>query len=272
MESVAFNLNSTTTARWYAAQLDVGKGRRRQYLRVLDHSLRRSPELPDRNRISTLAGVRTPSTLYSNFGPSAQTALINQHSEEMRFGTPGDVVQSLVIETKVYNHWRYREAWLAELSSTRPDDRGFASETLVRVLVTWAVANPDLAKLLHHSPPLSVIEDLLKICGTGEDVLALAGRVNRLLTRVVRTALRSDQPSSNAVLDLVRDELTALVNNESRDLPGSLPRELTDSVGAALIDLEYNLPRLPEKDRKMVADELRPLIAHVLDLLGEADA
>ncbi|MGC5321169.1 hypothetical protein ACPXB5_20800 [Micromonospora arida] len=270
MSSLTQKLSNTKTAQWYAAQLGPGRpGRRRTYVHALHTAVNESPTATlSRDAIVAAVGGRTSSTLYSLVGQSSRASLLNQHGDDLRRTQRyGEVVDGLVIETKVWSHWRFREGWLDELVRLDSEDSKLAAETLIRVLVTWATRNPHLAVMLECAPPLSAVEDLLVICGGNA---RLAEQVAAVLTQVVTLALDPAEPSSSAVLDMVRDKLNELLAGPRP--PVELALELADRVTEALADLEYHLPALSPEQRRNMHDEVRPQLITLLRSLEEHDA
>jgi hypothetical protein len=227
----------------------------------------------ERDEVTTVAGEKSPSTLYLLVSGRAKGSLRERWPEAFALAERAqgadrrwDVVDNLAVETKVWSFWGHRAGWLEELDAAPSDDRRFAAETLVRVLAVWADGNRPIAAYLGHLPPASAVADLC---------LILPGavpreRVMRFLTTVVETALGPLGGSPSSVLNTVHDTLMDLGFWRSPSYLDELLERSVESVD----EIGYLLSRLVERDRRRVVTVLAPQLAElqrVLDKLDEED-
>ncbi|MDI1462845.1 hypothetical protein QEZ54_17860 [Catellatospora sp. KI3] len=255
-------LASTSTANWYTKQLAPGRTRA-LHIRALAVHIATTGLVP-LHRDEVLASVSLPqSTLYHQFGPSADTSLLHACRDDIgRSQQPGpfQIGMGLVAEAKVWSYWPFRQGWLFELSRTNHHDRRLAAETLVRVTASWAQGHPALATALGAAPPIAVIEDLLVICADD----SLVPRITSLLGEVVRRAVDPLGLSALAVLNGVRGELFALLDGEAIDSTPSVAALINES----LAHLACRLGDMPEDERDRLQHQLSPQLRLLLDLLG----
>jgi hypothetical protein len=184
------DLDDTVIARWYrTARFRPDPARREsggvlqrtnwqtrtRYYETLVGLLDISDDAADglaRETLTAAAGQRRPSTLYYLVSPKSAGSLAGTlltaprpRLYERRRGE--GAVDLLIIETKVWSYWPYREGWLTALDDLAITDRWLAAASLVRVLADWAMQTPSLATAAAFAPPVAAVEDLLLLADGG---------------------------------------------------------------------------------------------------------
>jgi hypothetical protein len=211
--------------------------------------------LPDRAAVVAAAGHGATSTLYHLVGPTAGSSLLVQlavDARDVRATQPyRDVVGNLTAEAKVWSFWHRRAGWLDELEHAEQPDRVAAAESLVGVLAGWAAAEPRLAAVVRHEPPVAAVEDLC-VVGRGRFPAVTA---HDLLTRVVALALEPGGTSTGGVLDAVHGDLVPLF---------AADRPAPDDPAAYAADLVTELRRVGPD---LAADARASLLGAVTEAL-----
>lgn len=263
MADLVSQLGGTFTARWQ--ERTGGRGKRSTYYKALLDSLDElSPGVPfptgreGRELLTGRVDVRSPSSLYRALGNDGDLALEQRFSPLLP--AKGDIVEKLVVETKIITYWPYRTGWLRGLRQTNPDKARFAATTMIQVVAEWAAANPRLAAERECAPPLAAAEDL---CTIVDGPLALE-EAAKLLASAVRYATGPSAATSPETVDLVYDDLMRLGFERSEQIDAAVRRLIEP-----LAEVQYLINRVPTQARRPLKDLLAPHFTAIMRLVEE---
>ncbi|RKS77156.1 hypothetical protein BZB76_2531 [Actinomadura pelletieri DSM 43383] len=204
--------------------------------------------------LKRLTGHGGEGALYRTFRESEQS-LANLLGREMDGEFGGGAPELVITEMKVWSHWPYRRGWLEALETSAPLSRRFAAETLVRVLVEWAMHNPRAAQVLECLPPPSVVEDLCVISGRQVS----PRQAVEVLRHAVKSAIELEGAPALEVLNVVHEDLMRAFATGHL----SYVDELAGITRNLMEEIEYLWPRLGAAERERLAKGLRPMVAEL---------
>ncbi|WP_101830393.1 hypothetical protein [Frankia canadensis] len=161
-------------------------------------------------------------------------------------------------EVKVWTYWPCRDGWLEVLAGLDDPVRRTAAESLVLMVAEWASRNRAVAACHGFAPPLAAVEDLLVV---SRSQLNPSDAVE-LLTTVTRRALQDHGRGPADLLNVVHDSLMGL----AFDAGDGLTHAMGDLV-ASVSTLARLVPTIPPPRRALLADELGPTFADLMELL-----
>ena len=238
MASVTDEIKSTIAASWRQSLEggtstwadDEGKlhwQTKIKYYRATAELLRDAPDALTWDKIVERAnGSR--SNFYQVTGSRAPHALLRKYQSAQRsysadiadlYRRPS-AVQQLVDETKVWTHWGYRAGWIVQLEQARDVTRKAAAESLVRVLVEWAVYHPETAGALDSSPPMSAVEDMVLIWGDP----ASAAAAHDVVRKVIQSGLSPLGTTANGVVKSIAEQLNRRLSHHGVPEPDPVAR------------------------------------------------
>lgn len=222
MPCVADELTKTIAASWRSGLEGVPSGNEdsgRVHWQTKTNYYRATAELlqePDtkltwQNIVRSVRPEGNRGTFYRVIGSNAAHPLLGAYRSAKR-GYAADItelydripaVQQLVDETKVWTYWGYREGWVTQLELTADVTRRAAAESLVRVVMDWAMRYPQIASALDCSPPMSAAEDMVVIWDGNDAAIDAHG----LLVDVIRSGLGPLGTTANGVLKSITEQL-----------------------------------------------------------------
>lgn len=216
-----------------------------------------------RERVVDKAGLKSASSLYKVLreggvkSPSVMVIFEPPWQPEMQ---QPDIVDQLILETKIWDYWPHRRGWLNGLAGI--DDRRFAATTMIDTLAAWAADHPRLALAGAGAAPELAVQDL----GAIFDHRVPAESVRSLLDRVVELGVGPLGAALDAV-DTVYDDLMGLYFET-----GSYVRRVLEEAMEQLDAIASLLPRLTDSAKADVAARLEPRFAQIRhQTIGKGD-